>query len=475
MKHPTAPPSGGGRRLGVGLRAALAASLILAGVSGCGGALSGEPQPVDLLRWPGALRVGADGRLLYVVGTDFDLSYGSGVVQSIHLPTLDQLVDARGDGRTVVRLTDVPFVGGVQVSPFGGQLGIAEVEGTTRLFVPIRGGDEDPGVGDGDRGGSVAVIEASDTGVLSCWSADGSLTGNDCRSAQVPLVTPTGRTLADPYSVVVAGDDVFVGSLSTQLLVPTDPKSTTMAYAARLSASAPEQGLVRDADSLLVDRLLVSPDGRTIFAAGKTFESSAGVIRSFEPAAFDRGLSGTQQSFTGAVGAREITDFTFSADGDTLYALSGGVGPSALLVLNRTGPDAADLEVTGTVSLPAGPVSLARFDGPLGDLLAVTSPSAGALAIVDPERLEVVGLLDGTACENLDRPCPTGSTQGDRAEASDPGRAPYGLVAEPRPAGGVRLWVGGFDEGALRAVDIPDPARPWEARVVAVFTTGTGS
>ena len=183
-------------------------------LAACGSSISEAPQPLNALRWPSAMALGPKGRVLYVVGTDFDLAYGTGALQAIDLKALDAEVAATPSG-TVAKIGKVPFLGGVDIAPLGGLIGVAPRSGGgVRLFVPIRGGGVLPSA-QVRQGGVVTVIDGTSDGQLGCWSAFGDQGLSDCRGREVALVAPGGDMVTDPYSVVVLpGGDVVVGGIN---------------------------------------------------------------------------------------------------------------------------------------------------------------------------------------------------------------------------------------------------------------------
>lgn len=411
-----------------------------------------------------------DGRTLYVVGTDFDLAYASGALQAIDLAALDAKVDASPSGQ-IAKITEVPFVGGVDIAPLGGLVGVAPRSGGgARLFVPIRGGDTKP-TSSVREGGVVTVVDATADGHLGCWSAFGAQGLADCRGREVTLLTPGGHTMADPFSVVVTGDQVIVGGISAQPIDPNQPRGTQGVYGARLPVSSP--GAVQVASlGLAIHDMVEAPWGGTVFSAGRAQFGvlNSADLRSFEPDSLGTAFNPPEIAIAAETGSSLATGVRFSSDGSLLYAVAQS--PPVLVVYAVGGTTAKDLTLKSIVPLPGAPSRMAVIPGAGGDLVAVTSSSGRSLAIVDPVPGRVLAVLDGTDCPKASDVCPQGSRQlTGRVPASDVGDQPFGVIAEPLGTSGARIWVSSASDSRLTAVDIPDLANVDAAAVRAVVTT----
>jgi hypothetical protein len=417
------------------------------------------PQPLDVLRFPTDVAVAASGDVLYVVGANFDRRYDAGVVQSIDLAALDAAVaGASASAGAPVLIETVPWLGGVHVESFGGRLARVGLDGgAERLFLPVRGA------------GTVTVVDAGPDGALVCHP-DGS---TDCRDGAIPLGAPSGTNVADPFASAIVGDHLYVAGLSLQRTVETDRESPLTAYLARMPLANPEAVTVRALGRIRTRDLYLGPDGFTLYGIGIRQETDRVIseIRSYDAQAFDaEEMESEVRSLTTVVGATDGRALVFSEDGSRAYALTRS--PSALVVFDVEN-GAASLATRAAVPLPRAPSRIALVESGGARLAAITATEDDALVLVDLHRHEVVAVLDGTSCPDLDAPCPAGGRQPDRRDpATDVGDQPWALVVVPRPEGGIRIWVGAFGDGSLRAVDVPDPDRPWQARVVAVVSTG---
>ncbi|RMG14601.1 MAG: hypothetical protein D6729_13510 [Deltaproteobacteria bacterium] len=414
------------------------------------------PQPLHVFRYPGALRLSEDGRTLFVVGTNFDLAWEAGVLQAIDLEALDAAIGP-GDpeGAEPLHIETVPLRDAVTIDSFGGEIAAAPVEGGLRLFVPHR------------AAGTVSVVDANSAGALFCHGGD----ADDCRTSAVVLQTPAGEPLDDPFAAVAAGDAVYVATLSEQSVDPAVPEKGRQSHLVRIPVEAPEAAVAEGLGAIRLRDLRLGDDGR-IVGAGPLRSASittAALLR-FEPQSFGAGLGREVFSLYGFVAATDARAVLPRPGGEIWTLVSN---PAALVVSSSDGAPLDETDVVVATALPGSPSRVAAIEASSERTLAVvTSSASDSLCFVDVRRGEVVGLLDGSGCTDPREPCPSASRRdGRRDPATDVGRQPFDLVVTPRVEGGYRIWVGGFGEATLRVVDLVDPARPWDARVVAVVGT----
>ncbi len=430
-------------------RIALLIALLLAGMACV--EVGGVPQPHDVFRFPGSMALSPDGKTLYVVGTNFDLAYDAGVLQAVDLEALDAAI---GAGSSPPLLVDaVPIRDAVTIDSFGGELAVVEEGGGLVLFVPHR------------AAGTVSMVEVAQDGGLVCRGGGTS----DCRSAAVPLVLPTGEGMDDPFAAAPSGDAVYVAALSAQRLDPEVPEKGSDYFMARIPVQAPEAVSYQRLSGMRI-RDLAALEGGRLVAAGSVPAGAirAAALRTLEAESFTTGLESETFSLYGFVAATDAR-MVLPRDDGTLWTLV--TNPAALLVTSDEGRGLRETDVVTATALSSPPSRLWALSDAVGgvELAAVTSAAGDALIFVDPERGEVVGRLDGTGCSDPRAPCPTQSRRyGARDAGTDVGLQPFDLVATPRAEGGYRLWIGAFGDATLRVVDLPDPTRPWEARVVAV-------
>ncbi len=439
---------------------------LLLGAGACAFDQPREPQPEGLLRLPGALTTSADGRFLYVVGTNFDLTYGTGALQSFELAAFDTKI-AEAQVWPVRLDPSLALKGEVQIGSFGGLVARGVLaDGRERLFVPMRGT------------GAVAAVDVGESGALSCvlQGASAAEIGTACDRTEVALTLGDGGTIDDPFAAVAVGDRLWVGSLSAQVLDPEDPESELATYFARLGVESPGTPEILRSSRMMPREFRVGPAGK-IWAVGQVFAGSASLaeLRVYDPASFELGVEGVETfAISGAAGGGEARGLRFSTNGEFIYVITRL--PSRLLAFERRGSFGNEsLSLRGAVALPTTPAALELFPGPTGDLIAITGNLPDALVIVDSELLEIVGLLDGTHCDAAGI-CPRGSrTVGSRVVGRDPGERPFGITATP-VGNGIRLWITAFGleanaGGGLLAVDLSDLGRPWELGVVAEVTS----
>ncbi|MDF1562694.1 MAG: hypothetical protein P1V51_06605 [Deltaproteobacteria bacterium] len=458
------------RSVAGGLLLLLLGILISGGASGCAFDRPRDPQPDGTLRLPGALGTSGDGRLLYVVGTNFDAQYGTGALQAYDLEFCDTAINGAAIWPVSIDPADA-IVGEVQIGSFGGQLARGtNASGGERLFVPLRGT------------GTVAAVDVdATTGALRCVLPEGTSAGEigaACDRVEVALELPNGNLVDDPYGAVAAGEHLWVSSLTSQFVDPEDPEGEVASYFARLGVDAPVEPTILSANRMMPRELRLDQYGR-IWAVGQAVSGSSAMaeLRVYDPASFALGLEGARNfSIAGAAGGGEARGLRFSTDGEFLYVITRR--PDRLLIFGRSGSFGTEsLTLRGSVSLPSSPAALERLSrpAPLGDLVVVTGNDPDALVVIDPQLQEIVGLLDGTHCD-ASGVCPQGSRRaGERAAVRDPGERPFGVLAVPQ-ASGYRLWVSTFglastEAGGLLAIDLRDPARPWELTVVAEIAT----
>jgi len=434
-------------------RTLLSLSLVLA-LAGCADTSGKPPQPTNLLRYPGAMAASGDGAQVFVVGTNFDREYSTGVLHVFDAAAVNTALEAyTGDQPVPMPSIAGLQLGAVEIPSFGGQLGLYDTPEAQWLYLPVRA----------DSG--VAVLKVDPAGVPSCPGANAA----GCAEAIVPLNTPAGEPIDDPFSITLQGDQVYVGALSEQLVDPQDTQRGRGVFLARLQAGVDTPAPVsRHVVGSRYRALAPNPSGEGLMGVG--IDANFGIVsasfQQVDVSEFELGLSTHKLGLRNRTGALDARALYVDSTRGRAYLLTRR--PSAFVVValgEGGGVDGAQIE--RYVSLPGGPSEMIPLVTDAGTLFAVTSTDASALSFVDPARGELLAVLDGSTCEDLEAPCPGGSRfDGLRDPRTDVGDSPYSLVALPRPGGGYRLWVSAFGDGTLSVVDLPAPERPWTARVV---------
>jgi hypothetical protein len=429
--------------------------LALSFAAACGEGPRDAANPLDRFTWPTSVATTTVGgrTALVVVSSNFDLRYGPQQGGSV------LVVDpAASDAQRLA------ILGSTIIPSFGGEVAVVEPAACPgrrkQVLVASR------------TANALFRIDFDEaTGALSC--------GEGCRIDLDPA-------LADPFGVAVAcrGDraEAYVGHLRapgdvgwlTRLDLASSPTSlrcdpgdpAVPSPCVRIDVdptvpTSPTQNLVYDARR---DRLYVT--GRTTtagFTPLRWLDLSAGRA------------AGT--SFQGVLRGADLAGLALSSDGSRAYVAvrlydldlaiaAGGRTPDtagALAVVDLTeqaagGPLPRLVRLVPVGIGPADVKVMPRAGRP--DLVAVTAPGEGTLAIYDDEAgavVRVVNLNDsGQPVGDLDR--------GEKVFGDEPGA----LAVEPRADGTFRLHVASFDRGFVQPVDV-DPARPSLAALGARF------
>lgn len=416
---------------------------------------AGTPPPTDALHFPGAAVLGDEGRRLYVVSMNFDLRYRSGVLHVFDRAAIDALVDEAEQGApgrpARVGSLAAALSSAVEIGDFGGVPAVASVGGNERVFVPVRGDD------------SLLAIDVSPTGAAFCANGGGQ------RCADTGASFPGD----DPGTAAVLGGHVFVVHETSQTL-------TGLLGAAPVDAPmfAGEAGRFRTLrlGSMPLGGLATrcAPTGcaagGTLFASGRSTEDLLDPLFAIEV---------TEEEPFGALTARnayyqhrgfDSRGVASSPSGDFLYVLTRApdavaqvdvrplstaaptfcveeAGAAATVCVDRLVEEAATEPPLRTIrasSVPRRPTSVVAIPrGGAGDLLAIATGKG--LALVDTR---------------------TGTVAASLPDVGGAASAPAFVV---RADGSVRLYVPSFEFGTLAVVDVADPLRPQDARVVALL------
>ena len=437
----------------------LAALLCLAAAGCVESQLGDEPVPTALAYPTGIAVAEGDRPLLLVVSSNFDLRYRAGLLHAFDLEAFDAAAAGAAGGAEPGRPADVADFAGtllaaVEIGDFGGEIGVADLGGARRAFVPVRGED------------AVVAVDIAADGSLSC--ANGG--GRACKGTGVDFPRD------DPYSVAVVGRNVYVTHASA-------PQFIGVLGAATIDDPiwTGEPGelswivLGSTAGGGVVGRCQLdgtgTPDcrlGGRVFVAGRSLEEFVNPLFTF---AFDdghlfgplhvvnafyehRGLDGRGLALSpghellyavtrqpDAVATVDLTELAAAAPAARV-APAGGPAAGPPRRAAGAGPGPAPRPARPPPP-PRGPTTVAAIPRPGGgpDLLAVTSTSG--LSFVDGRT----GLLS--------------------AHLAEVGRSPSAIAARARPGAATRLYVPSFTDETISVIDVPDPLDPRGAHVVA--------
>lgn len=445
--------------------------LVLLLGAGCAEEETGKRPPLDALYFPtGATLTPDDGtpRRLLVVSGNTDLRFRAGVLHAFDVAWIDQQIV------TAPPPADCPpetpacrpkrieslsggLVGAVEIGDFGGEVAAVPLGSGQRAFVPIRAND------------TVVAVEIDPaTGSLSC--ANGG--GTDCRRAGAPFPR------LDPFSVVVAEGNVYVGHIGT-----------TSNHSGAIGAAAADAPFWTGGEGAFTQiRLPTAPPGGlavgacrdeiegrtcTLFASGRSiregldpvflFDFRAGVLQAGP--LLSRNVF-SQQRGVDARGVAVSTNGQFLFEATRLPDALATIDvsrvdtrppPGCVVPVGETLPpegcDGEALPLDGALeprfvtanlaTMPPGPnVVLSIPRGPADELVLVTTEEG--LLFYDPR----VGVLSG-ALRNL-------------------GTAPS-AIAWKQEGTGVRLYIPSYGRGTLAVVDVPDLFRPSTAQLIAVL------
>ncbi|RKH61356.1 hypothetical protein D7X96_31825 [Corallococcus interemptor] len=461
------------------------------------------PSGVAFWRPPSAGGPAASNGYLFVANANFDNCYDSGSVVALNLNTLSTQVD----GQTVT----LPHLGSalpdnslafedlasadeslVQIRSFAGELGmwVNPATGLPRLFVPSRA--------EGNNLHSVDVsLESNGAPVLTCVQG-----GVDCRNGALSLTDDIPASLSDegraglprapsPIGVTVdeASGNLYV-THSEAADSPAKSSSNFENYLATVKLDNPTRDTLGfiplspagyaygGSDSVTVGAGYLYVTGRNFVAGVSGTVGGNFVLRLVDKNNPSTLLEPSLQSVffirearAARVVPRPVTAEELAARPnfvrERLYMLARG--PDTLLTIDfeyDAVPGGAATQpffrVVSAVPMPDGVSDMQLISRTPGtpaansNILAVTSTGDSALSLYDEAIGQVVAQVP---------------LVNDQNQTSNPSQA-FGLTVD-NPAGinAARLFVTNFGDGQVSIVDIPDLARPQDARVVAKLGT----
>lgn len=404
--------------------------VLAAALVGCNEVGVGQPHPRGRLYHPTgiAFQPGAGGGTLYVVSSNFDRRYTTGLLTAIDLGALGlpAFPAAAPDPVPVLPLGGDPR-SEVLIRNFGGGLAALARPGGARLFVPSR-----------DERSYLHVIEAQGA-ALDCDSGGRSCTESGF-SLEDPAYAPRGRPRApQPFDVTVTR----TGQVYVTHLQPADEPAGTgqnpSAYLVTLDGHHP----AIDASSFIdlggaAAGSSVVAGSRYLYLSGRDLGGDL-VVRTVEPA--ERRINSAFLKQRYAIG--EARGLALAEDERRLYV--GGRRPDTLLVVEVS---------SATAETPTfRPVRALVTPAGLNDLEVIPRPSRGPLVVATCSEANTVIIYDEEAGQIV-------------ANLFDVGAQPFAVAVDRRGAG-ARLYVTNFGDGQVAVVDIPDLSHAHQARVVA--------
>jgi DNA-binding beta-propeller fold protein YncE len=386
----------------------LAACVLLAGATGCEDFV-GVPAPSGSIYFPVGLALHPDGRYLYVVNSNFDVTFS----------------EERG-GTVVVVDTDTMTVipgSAVLIGSFGGDVVLSP--DARRLYVAVRGDN------------SVVRLEVSEDGRdIRCGNGRDGLA---CRIGGLPS-DPFGLALVTFEANLEVGGPTLI-----ELLVTTHLQSNDITAISIKDEDLATQERIRSELIAGGSAIAVHPRTGDFYAVGRF----ANQIRRFLPvigregdiaAIFPLGTI----PLPNPSGTYDARDIVFTSDGDQAFVAARN--PSVTLVLD-TSPSNREFgtgtrdEVTAQIDLDGEPSALALVEEASGPALYVLEFGTDEIAVVDPVNRQVVGR----------NPVGDGPTDA--------------VVDQTRHQ---RLYVSLFNENAIGVVDLDPDSRRYRQLVAKI-------
>ncbi len=470
----------------------LAALVLAAALPACSVSGRATELPADRLYFPtGVVHVDSaaspDG-VLYVASANFDKRWETGWVTAIDLskvglPPFGQPVNPQ-TGPPQLALGGVGARGVAAVSSFTGQMTSLDLgNGAVRLFVPSRSEGmkiqalDAPALADGGTP-ELRCFTPDGTSAQECATSAPSLTPREfersatgvprapapfgvavkpltCLVASQCAVSPTcsdggctceaGRCKgAAKRGDTVGGQEPLADVYVTHLQDADSPASSFRdfrGYLVRLASNDPKVTAESFIDIGTGPTHGVAAGRRWVYASGRvSAEQGFGtdLLRLVEPAGgvFTTGL---ERAFRVA-SARGLA---LASDEGRVYVATRS--PDSLLIASIENPDSPlpEIRAERAVAVPGGADEVVSIPRPgRSDLVAVTCTNAGALVFYDDDVGDLVAQVPGV------------------------GLQPFGIAVDRRGAG-ARLYVTNFGDGRVAVVDVPDLARPQDARLVA--------
>ncbi len=328
-----------------------------------------DPHPGDALIWPVGVAADPDGRHLYVANSNFDRKYQGGNI-------------------VVVDLETHAIVGGnVQTASYGGDIAVRAADGkAVGLYMTTR---------EGNTVTSIKVGRDGDVPTLSCLDGASAGDGHTCANEFVFGGEDADKdTGIDPFGVAVSPDWVFATSFEGKFTVLSPDEDGRFLDSAQVNIDAGAYGLAVHpvtGDAYATTKLGVGITRVRVSNAGPIADG-ADEEQSFVEVTAERVVTVANPT----VGRDFGRGLAFNADGTLAFAAFRT--PSSLLIVDTAvdeGGQAAD-RLLDLVPLPSGPASVTVApSGAQGqELVYVTLFNTDEVAVVDPARSEVIGVIE---------------------------------------------------------------------------------
>jgi len=438
----------------------------------CGPGIAPRPPLANAFYFPSgiwfqAFSPGKEG-YLYVASANYDKRYDSGAVSVVKLSSVPGLPAVGTGGLVPVELTNLGSdVAQVMIQSFAGEMAAyltpSDGQGNPcfgtsdnpspdcriRLFVPTRA-----------EGDLLEIVDARGS-TLTCLHG-----GTNCVDPTLSLTAlesvGDGKPRAsEPIGVAVSSADADV--LVTHLKAADSPPKTNMnleTYVVELSAINPvigpsnflSLGLLPNAgpstSSVAIGSRYAYLSARFISAAGTLIYVIDRQSKVTDPTTMRSTVSlynaGLETSFL----TLESRGVALGRNETRLYV--AGRSPDSLVVANILPPigSVPNLRVARAVAVPDGPNQVKVIPRPpRGDLVVVTSSTAGVVSIYDDDVGRLVSQISGVGSQPF----------GIAVQPADPA-SPFPNVA--------RVFVSDFGDGRVAVIDV-DVVQPEKSRLVA--------
>ena len=433
--------------------------LALLVTAACGPGIAARPPLKEAFYFPSGLWFQSfspgDGGYLYVASANYDKRYDSGALSVVKLSSVPGLPAVGSGGLVPVEFENLGSdVAQVLIQSFAGEMAAyLKPSGEIRLFVPTRA-----------EGDLLEIVDAQGS-TLTCLHG-----GTNCIDPALSLTAlenvGDGKPRApEPIGVAVASSgDADVDVMVTHLKTADSPPKTNMnpeTYVVDLSAMNPviastsfvSLGLVASGAGpstssvaigsryAYLSARYISASGTMIFVLDRQSKVTDPVTMRTTMTLYNPGLEAsylTLESRGVALGRNETR----------LYV--AGRSPDSLVVANILPPsgNVPNLRVARAVSLPDGPNQVKVISRPpRGDLVVVTSSTAGVVSIYDDDVGRLVSQIAGV------------------------GSQPFGIAVQPADPNGphpnvARVFVSNFGDGRVAVIDV-DVVQPEKSRLVA--------
>lgn len=414
------------------MRPKIAISLFAVAVlAACAEADPGTPPPLDQFHYPVSMVASADGKVLYVVNSNFDRRYNRGTVFA---------VDVGGN-------VDAPLAtlvkGTASIDSFGGEI----AKFNNQLFVPTRNGN-----------GLFALDIGTDPFELTCHGQAGV---SDCEQFRTSLVGEGGQQVDDPFGTAI---DPINGYLYVTALKRTDGIAYTAQVKLDLSQITYLSSTAAADDAVFVANGPEAAPEPLIFLTGRYNTTADQPLRFIQPTSsepFFAVATSSGFSSTGVTDSRSLeavrdpvnpsanlTRLFMTTRGAATQRDTRGEGPDGLVVFNVAidGPDLVpepDVLIDTFVSLPrCGASDLLAIDRstlvpPRRPLVAISCTLSNTVLLYDDDLGQVVEVVSGI-------------------------QEPYGMASVPLGEG-ARLFVASFGGGQVDYIDLPALVWPFGA------------